>query len=54
MYLNTSESKHLGKVIKYLDTNEKKHYEEINKPKDHIYTSVIVLKKKFNHSVIKY
>lgn len=54
MYLNVGDQQHLKKVVNYLDTEEKRHYEELNKPKDHIYKSVAVLKKKFNHKVIKY
>ena len=54
MYLNKNETTHLKKIVNYLDTSESKHYEESNRPKDHIYNSVIVVKKKFNHKVIKY
>ena len=45
MSLNKNQIKSLERVINYMYDNEEKHYEEDNKPQNHIFNDVVLLKR---------
>ena len=45
IWINKKEKEAIKKIYDYMVDNERKHFQESGKPKQHIYKSVLVLKK---------